>query len=110
MWYVYLIQHDQTGQLYIGVTSSLTRRLQEHNKGKEIATRRLNGKWYIIYAEMFRGKEDALYRERKLKDHGRAKQELVKRLTHCLLDGDQKVVLGAAKDVKRLFTKNTGSC
>ena len=85
MWYVYVIQHDQTGQLYFGFTSSLTRRLSEHNHGQQTATRRAQGTWHIIYAEMFRGKEDAVNRERKLKDHGRSKQELVRRITSSLL-------------------------
>ena len=85
MWFVYIIQHLLTKQIYIGVTRDIRRRLFEHNQGKTRATYRRNGKWILIYAEVYRDKRDALLREQRLKYHGRAKQELLKRIRNSLL-------------------------
>jgi len=49
------------------------------------STRRINGKWNIAYVEIFKSKIDADNREYRLKHHGRAKQELLKRIKNSLL-------------------------
>ena len=84
MWTVYLIQHDITKQIYIGRTDNFKRRLREHNRNKEKATHRKSGKWLLVYAEVYRSKEDAVKRESRLKHHGSGKHELKKRLKHSL--------------------------
>ena len=85
MHYVYLIQNDVTGELYIGYTTSPTKRLQEHNaKGKKYTTR-LKGEWKYVYLEVFRSKDDAMLREKRLKSHASGKHELLKRLGKSLL-------------------------
>ena len=72
--------------MYIGLTENLNRRIQEHNyAGKKFTTRKV-GAWVLVYAEAYRAKEDALIRERKLKQHGSAKQKLFKRLVKSLLN------------------------
>ncbi len=85
MWTVYLIQHNLSKDRYIGKTDDLKRRLKEHNGGQQAATRRQEGEWVLIYAEAYRNKADADRRESRLKDHGRAKQELLKRTQGSLL-------------------------
>jgi len=55
-----------------------------HNSGATTSTMRKNGQWEIIYLEIFRAKEDAIKREYRLKHHGRAKQELLKRIKNSL--------------------------
>ena len=80
MWGVYVIQHSETKQMYIGKTNDLRRRLAEHNANRQTATVRKNGKWILVYAEAYRDKTDADTRELRLKNHGRAKQELYKRI------------------------------
>ncbi len=85
MWVVYLIQHDETRDLYFGVTNDLRRRLEEHNRGEQTATRRTSGRWLIIYAEAYRSRADALERERMLKHHGSSKQKLMGRISRSLL-------------------------
>ena len=86
MNYVYLIQNDFDGKIYIGQTSDIKRRLNEHNnKGQKFTTRK-NGKWIIIYLELFRSRKDAELREKKLKQHGGGKKELLKRLKYSLLE------------------------
>ena len=86
MHYVYLIQNDVTYEIYIGSTSNLRKRLDEHNgKGKKFTSRK-NGKWLYVYVELYRAKKDALKRERKLKHHAKGKHELLKRLSSSLLE------------------------
>ncbi|OGE81691.1 MAG: hypothetical protein A3H72_03905 [Candidatus Doudnabacteria bacterium RIFCSPLOWO2_02_FULL_48_8] len=80
MWVIYVIQNSGTKELYFGFTSNLKRRLEEHNSGKNISTKRNTGKWMIIYAEAYRDKSDAMNREKRLKHHGSGKHELLKRL------------------------------
>ena len=85
MHVVYVIQHTTNKDIYIGVTSDLTKRLQQHNNNENISTRRLNGKWILIYAEAYRSKIDAYSRESKLKHHGSGKHELYKRLNNSFV-------------------------
>ena len=86
MHYIYLIQNDFDGELYIGETSDIKRRLKEHNSNGQKFTTRKNGKWQIIYLEIFRSEKDAKSRENKLKQHGGGKKELFKRLKYSLLE------------------------
>ena|GEM_PF-405535 len=85
MWIVYLVQNDITLEFYIGVTSDLKQRIRAHNFGGKKFTTRKNGTWILIYAEAYRTKEDALRRERRLKNHGSGMVELRKRLAKSLL-------------------------
>jgi len=86
MYVVYLIQNTSTHEKYLGITNDLKKRLKAHNSGGKKYTTRLKGKWVLIYAEAFRSKEDAYNREKKLKNHGSGKIELIKRLEKSLLD------------------------
>ncbi len=83
-WYVYLLQNEITKELYIGKTKDLKRRLEEHRIGRSRFTKE-KGKWRLIYVEAYSSEKDATLRERRLKYHGRAKQELLKRIKNCLL-------------------------
>ena len=85
MWFIYVLKHSATDQIYIGRTNDLKRRLSEHNSNLEKATHRKDGKWRIVYAEIYKSKDDAVRREQRLKDHGRAKQELLKRISQSLI-------------------------
>ena len=38
MWYVYILRSLKDGNLYIGFTNNLERRIDEHKKGKNIST------------------------------------------------------------------------
>ena len=85
MEFVYIIQHSLTKEIYIGKTKNLQQRLNEHNRGKQSATKRKIGEWIPVYLEIYRNKKDADTREARLKKHGRAKQELLKRIKESLL-------------------------
>ena len=91
MWSVYVLSHT-SGEIYIGVTENLKRRINEHKNGGVKFTTRKEGVWSLAYAENYADKNDAYAREARLKQHGRAKQELLRRIQNSL---SQKVVLDA---------------
>ncbi len=80
MWYVYLLSNSE--KRYIGYTNDLERRLKEHNSHQNKSTQ--SGGWKITYYEAYLKQEDAIRREKRLKQHGRAKQELYKRCSESL--------------------------
>ncbi|MFH1597840.1 MAG: GIY-YIG nuclease family protein [Patescibacteria group bacterium] len=66
MYYVYILQSEKNGRLYIGFTKNLKKRVKEHNKGSTYSTQpHLPLK--LIYCEAFLSKQDALQRERYYK-------------------------------------------
>jgi predicted GIY-YIG superfamily endonuclease len=87
MWTVYIIQQSISKELYVGVTSDLKERIEKHNAHHKGACtrRRHEGEWILVYAEAYRDKEDAYTREFRLKQRGRAKQEVLKRAERSLL-------------------------
>ena len=85
MFFVYLLQHSITLELYIGYTNNLKHRLKEHNQKSNTSTNRKEGEWTLIYCEVYKVQADAVEREQKLKHHGSGKRELYKRLQNSLL-------------------------
>jgi len=86
MYIVYVIQHSNIRQIYIGKTSNLRRRLEAHNTNRQKATHRRGGTWILVYAEAYRSKTDAAKRESRLKHHGSSKHELLKRISSKLFE------------------------
>ena len=84
MHFVYIIQHSETKQIYIGYTSDIKRRLIEHNLNTTKATYRKTGEQSLRYVEIYKDKQNALDREGKLKHHGSAKHKLLKRIEKSL--------------------------
>lgn len=64
MFYVYVLE-DETGELYIGSSNDLRRRLQEHNQGESFSTK--GHRWRCIYYEACLNERDARRREKYLK-------------------------------------------
>ncbi len=85
MYCIYVIQHNETKEIYIGKTNNIKRRLKEHNSNKQKATIRKNGIWILIYLEVYRSKKDADDRENSLKQHGSNKRWLKKRISNSFL-------------------------
>ena len=85
MYIVYLIQHSLSGESYIGFTKNLENRIKSHNANNNIATKKEDGEWVLVYAEAYRSEHDARVRERKLKHHGSAKHGLMKRIKESFL-------------------------
>ena len=69
MYCVYLIVNEK-GEKYIGYTSNLKQRLQQHNEGMNTST---SGQtWKLAYAEAYLSETDARKREATLKSHGQS--------------------------------------
>jgi putative endonuclease len=67
---VYVLQNGQ-GRLYIGQTSSLIARLQQHQRD-EAGWTRSRGPWNLVHHEDYATRSDAMRREKFLKSgHGR---------------------------------------
>ena len=81
MYYVYVLREEK-GKLYIGYSSNLRRRIEEHGAGKVRYTR--GGKWELVYYEAYKSSKDARKREKKLKLDGRSKYHLKKRIENSL--------------------------
>jgi putative endonuclease len=81
MAYVYTIINE-LGELYIGSTVDLRKRIKEHNSGKSTYTK--NHKWRLVYYEAYFSKADVRLREKKLKDFGQSVKHLKSRLKNSL--------------------------
>jgi len=83
LYYVYVLKSINCNRLYIGCTSDLVRRLDEHNSGKCFST-----KSYVpmklIYYEAYLSKIDAFNREKKLKQFGSGVAKLKIRIQNSL--------------------------
>ena len=69
-FFVYVLENER-GQLYIGHTTDVRRRLREHNDAQGHAhlgkyTHR-NGPWVLLWTEGFETRSEAILRERQLK-------------------------------------------
>ncbi|HRH32364.1 MAG TPA: GIY-YIG nuclease family protein [bacterium] len=85
MFYVYIIKSERLGTLYIGYSTDLQRRLEQHNSGTSEYTKH-RGPWRLVYYEAFTSEADARTRELALKDFGRAYGQLKRRISHSLED------------------------
>lgn len=68
--YVYLLRSRQNGKFYVGWTTGLKRRLDEHNRSKCYYTKS-RGPWDLIYYEVYSSIQEAKKRERTLKNNSR---------------------------------------
>jgi putative endonuclease len=78
MWFTYALQSKRDGWLYIGMTSDVNRRLQEHNRGYNRST------WsrvpfVLFYVEQCASRTEAREREKYLKS-GKGREFLRVRL------------------------------
>jgi len=65
-YYVYVLESIKYGNLYVGYTIDLNKRLKEHNRGLNISTKPYKP-WRIIFFEAYRNEKDAKRREEYLK-------------------------------------------
>lgn len=83
MYYVYILQSKQDGNLYIGKTKDLRTRIEYHNRGKVIATKGRRPLDLIFY-EAFRNSTDAS-RDELFYKSGYAKEILKNKLKFTLI-------------------------
>jgi putative endonuclease len=80
MYYVYILASRRHGTLYIGVTNSVQKRLDEHRAGKGSEFVKKYGVYRLVHVEAFDRAEDAIAREKQLKRWKRDwKIELIER-------------------------------
>ncbi|ERF79822.1 GIY-YIG nuclease family protein [Bradyrhizobium viridifuturi] len=80
MYYVYILASQRHGTLYIGVTNSVQKRLEEHRAGKGSAFVKTYGVYRLVYVEAYERAEEAIAREKQLKKWKRDwKIELIER-------------------------------
>jgi putative endonuclease len=81
-YYVYVLQSLKDRKFYIGSTTNLRNRINDHNNGRNISTK--NRKPFkLIYFEGYLNKKDALGREKFLKS-GSGRRYLKKQMRHYL--------------------------
>ncbi|MBI2036835.1 MAG: GIY-YIG nuclease family protein [Candidatus Liptonbacteria bacterium] len=83
MYYVYIIKSKAYPRIYIGSTPHPVQRLNDHNNGKSLATKRYLP-WKIVFLEGYANKADALDREKKLKQFGKVYSQLKRRIWRSL--------------------------
>jgi putative endonuclease len=88
MFYVYILKSQKKPLLYIGYTTNVKRRVQEHNEGVSLTTSK-HRPWQLIYLEGYADENDAKDREKKLKQFGKVYSQLKRRILRSL--GTQKV-------------------
>ncbi len=66
MFYNYVLQSTKNGNIYIGFTKDLKKRIKEHNDGYNQTTRPYRP-WKLIYYEACLNEQDAKRREHYLK-------------------------------------------
>jgi putative endonuclease len=76
MYYVYILKHPTENRIYIGFSTDLRARMQDHQS--------LHRDWKLAYYEAYASEADTRERERRLKDYGNVKQLLRKRIMRSL--------------------------
>lgn len=66
MFYVYVIESVNFDEIYIGYTTDLRKRVNEHNSGLNVSTKSYKP-WEVIYYEACKNEVDAKRREKYLK-------------------------------------------
>jgi len=83
MFYVYVIKSRINGSLYVGYSTDLKRRLDEHNKGEGVSTRS-RAPFDLVYYEAYRSAADAKFREHNLKRFSGSLTHLKRRIMHSV--------------------------
>jgi putative endonuclease len=69
MYYFYILYNSTIDKFYIGQTSNLELRLNDHNKTthKVKFTAKSKGMWSVVYKEPFKTRSEAMKREKYVK-------------------------------------------
>jgi len=82
MFYVYLLKNKK-GLVYVGYSSDLKQRLEDHNFGRSDFTK-VGRPWKLVYYEAYLSRADAVRREGNIKEYGSILGQLKKRITNSL--------------------------
>ena len=86
MHYVYVLKNEKE-EIYVGQSKDIKERVRQHNAGTNKST--TNQQWTLVYYEAYRSRDDALIREKRLKQHGQAKRQLKERIKSSLNPSEQ---------------------
>ena len=67
MSFIYILESETSGKLYLGYTTDLEQRVEEHNHGIGQRWTKGKGPWTLKYSEAFEEDTDARKRELELK-------------------------------------------
>lgn len=81
MYSIYVLKSQKDGNLYIGCTSDLKKRLTAHNNGEVISTKGRRP-FKLIYTEDCTDKYDAFNKEKYYKT-AKGKKEIKEKIKHC---------------------------
>lgn len=84
MFYVYLLKSSKDSSLYIGFTPDLKARMIKHNQGLVQSTKNLRP-LELVYYESYKHKQDAIIREKRLKQFAKGYSMLKSRLRNSLM-------------------------
>jgi len=76
MIYLYVIKSDANGDLYVGICKEISKRLQDHQSGKNRYTKGLRP-WRLVHSEEFPDWKEARQKEKYYKS-GTGKEQLKK--------------------------------
>ncbi len=65
-FYLYILESQTTGKLYIGQTNSLDNRIIRHNTGRNKYTKG-KGPWVLLFSRCFETRSEAVLMELQLK-------------------------------------------
>ena len=68
MYHVYILASRKHGTVYIGVTNSMRSRLEQHRSGKGSRFVAAHKVFRLVYLENYDGPDDAIQREKQLKN------------------------------------------
>ena len=77
--YVYVLNSAKTDGYYVGCTSNLDQRVDEHARGKVFTTKKMLPV-ELVYFEAYKTKQQAYEREKSLKQYGSSYGALKRRL------------------------------
>lgn len=89
MHYVYILKSEINKDIYVGFSSDLKTRFQQHNSGKVKSTQAYKP-WILVYYEAYLNKHDATQREKQLKNHA-AKDVLKIQIQNSIDFGNDKI-------------------
>ncbi len=75
-YYTYVLKSLKNGDIYIGSTENLAKRIKRHNSGKVKSTN-ANRSWVLLEYYEFKSRSEAVNYERFLKNH--QQKEIIKR-------------------------------
>ena len=78
-FYVYLLKSKRNGSIYIGCSSYMRKRLEDHKEGKIYSTKKMLP-IELIYFGAFSSRKAAFEREKRLKHYGSALRHLKLRI------------------------------